>query len=246
MERGRASTFGLIVIGNEVLDGRVRDRHVDTLRDLLTERHLLLRYALTLPDAPEVIIAQLAWAMAQPEPFFCCGGIGGTPDDHTRQCAAQATGCPIARHPEGEAILHRRFGERANDARMRMVDFPVGSALIANPVNEIPGFSIANGHFLPGFPDMAAPMMAWVLDTLYETGTPAVAHALTVPGGREGDLTDLMEAFVAAHPDVQFSSLPRMTDGAPELLLGVRGPMPAADAALDDLRARLTARGIVL
>lgn len=244
MERKVCPAFGLIVIGNEVLDGRVQDKHVDVTRDLLAERRLALAYVQILPDDPPVIEAQLAWAMARPEPFFCCGGIGATPDDHTRGCAARVAGVPLELHPEGVAILKARFGTQATPARLKMVEFPKGATLIPNPVNQVPGFHIRNGYFLPGFPQMAAPMTAWVLDTKYELGEERRAATLLLPGAREADIVHVMEAFIAAYPDLKFSSLPRLTETGTEVRLGLAGPPARVEAGLEDLRRRLAECGI--
>ena len=236
--------FGLIIVGSEILDGRVSDRHLASTSALLRERRLDLRYAQILPDDPEVIETQLRWAMDRGEPFFCCGGIGSTPDDYTRGCAARAAGVPLAYHPRGVAILKQRFGAQATPARLRMVEFPQGADLIPNPINQVPGFRIGNGHFLPGFPEMAHPMTAWVLDTWYAPGVEKIARALRLPGAREADLVDLMEAFIAAHPDVTFSSLPAFTATGTEVKLGISGAREAVAAGLRDLTAALDHAGI--
>lgn len=95
------------------------------------------------------------------------GGIGATPDDLTRQCAAEAAGVPMERHPEALALIVEKFGEAAYAKRVLMADFPAGAGIIPNPYNRIPGFSLNRHYFLPGFPEMAWPMMEWVLDTHY-------------------------------------------------------------------------------
>jgi molybdopterin-biosynthesis enzyme MoeA-like protein len=235
--------FGLIVIGTEILDGRVRDSHVDNTRRLLQERNHRLVYTMILTDEPALIRDQLGWAMARPEPFFCCGGIGSTPDDYTRQCAAEAAAVSLEHHAEGLKILKARFGPEATPARLRMVEFPRGAQLIPNPVNQIPGFTIVNGHFLPGFPSMAFPMAAWVLDNLYTKGEEKITRTLLLPGAREGDLVGLMEAFTAAHPELTFSSLPHFVEGGTEVDLGLTGRPAEVEAGLDDLTRRLAARG---
>ena len=237
------SAFGLIIVGSEVLDGRVQDKHFAAAQELLRERSVMLQYVLILQDQPALIEAHLRWAMAQPAPFFCCGGIGATPDDYTRDCAARVAGVPLEFHPEGLAILQERFGKDATPARMRLVEFPKGAQLIPNPFNRVPGFTIRNGHFLPGFPEMARPMMAWVLDHLYTPGPRRIARALVLPGGREGDLVEMMERFVAQHPDVTFSSLPKFVPGGTEVRLGLAGAPDAVDAGFKALTAALDARG---
>lgn len=235
--------FGLIVIGTEILDGRVRDSHFENTRRLLQERNHPLVYVMILRDDPALIRDKLRWAMARPEPFFCCGGIGATPDDYTRQCAAEAAGVPLEFHEEGLAILKARFGAEATPARLRMVEFPKGAILIPNPVNQIPGFRINNGHFLPGFPSMAGPMAAWVLDNRYAPGDIRITRTLVLPGAREGDLVTLMEAFTAAHPALTFSSLPHYVAGGTEVDLGLTGRPEEVEAGLSDLTRRLAAMG---
>ena len=233
------SGFGLIIIGSEILDGRRTDKHFDAARAVLTERSIPLRYVMIIPDDPVLIDGQLRWAMARPEPFFCCGGIGSTPDDYTRDCAARAAGVPLAYHPEGVVILKSRFGKDATPGRLKMVLFPQDATLIPNPINQVPGFTIRNGHFLPGFPEMARPMMAWVLKAWYAQGEKRMSRALLCPGAREGDLVGLMEAFVAAHPMLNFSSLPRFTATGTETLLGLEGSPDDVERGLHDLKARL-------
>jgi molybdopterin-biosynthesis enzyme MoeA-like protein len=232
--------FGLIIVGSEILDGRIQDKHFENTRRLLKERNHPLRYAMVLADEPGLILAQLTWAMAEPEPFFCCGGIGSTPDDYTRQCAGQAAGLPLEHHPEGVRLLEKRLGTNLNEARLNLVLFPKGAALIPNPVNQIPGFSLGDGHFLPGFPSMAEPMTAWVLDTYYEPGEVTIHRAFVVPA-READLTPLMEEFVRAHPSLSFSSLPRYVPGGTEVKLGISGTPQDVEKGSRDLLEMLRA-----
>ena len=93
--------FGLIVIGNEILNGRISDQHFSNSRKLLQKWNIDLRYNLFLSDESDNIESQLRWAMKRGYPFFCCGGIGSTPDDLTRACAARAARLPLEYHPEG-------------------------------------------------------------------------------------------------------------------------------------------------
>jgi molybdopterin-biosynthesis enzyme MoeA-like protein len=236
------SGFGLVVLGSEILDGRVQDRHFENTRRLLKERNHPLTYAMVLADEPGLILAQLRWAMARREPFFCCGGIGSTPDDYTRQCAAEAAGLPLEHHPEGVRLLEKRLGTNLNEARLNLVLFPRGVPLIPNPVNQIPGFSLGDGHFLPGFPNMAEPMTAWVLDTYYEPGEVTIHRAFVVPA-READLTPLMEEFVGAHPSLAFSSLPRYVTDGTEVKLGISGTPEDVERGSRHLLEMLRARG---
>ena len=95
LEKRTPTAFGLIIVGSEILDGRIQERHFENTRKLLSERNHPLRYSMVLADDPKLILENLNWAMSRPEPFFCCGGIGSTPDDYTRQCAAEAVGAPL-------------------------------------------------------------------------------------------------------------------------------------------------------
>ncbi len=238
------AAMGLLIIGSEVLDGRREDAHFAYTRQLLAAHQLQLRYALILPDDAEVLETHIRWAMQRPEPFFCCGGIGSTPDDLTRDCAARAAGVRTAPHPEGTRLLKEKWGAGATPARLRMVEFPEGSALVPNPVNQVPGFSIRNGYFLPGFPEMARGMMTWVLEQLPLPEGRRGAGAVRLPGAREADMVDLMDAFIAAHPNVSFSSLPCFVPGGTELELGVSGFTDAVLPAFADLCDTLDAEGL--
>jgi molybdopterin-biosynthesis enzyme MoeA-like protein len=236
--------FGLIIIGSEILDGRIRDRHFENTRKLLSERNHQLRYSMILIDEQGLILEKLKWAMMRYEPFFCCGGIGSTPDDYTRFCAAEAAGLPLEFHEEGVDILKKRFGKRATPPRLKMVEFPKGARLIPNPVNQVPGFSIANGHFLPGFPSMAEPMTAWVLDTYYERGNDRFMRTLVLEGAREADLVPIMEEFIEEHPAVTFSSLPKFVEGGTEVHLGLSGSLQDVESGIRDLIEKLEAMGL--
>jgi len=244
-DKATVSGFGLIVVGNEILDGRRNDRHMTACLELLEERNISLAYTLFLPDEPKQLESQIRWAVDRPEPFFCCGGIGATPDDRTRACAAAAAGVELEMHAEGVDILKKRYGEKkATPPRLEMVRFPRGSTLIPNPINQVPGFRLRDGYFLPGFPEMARPMMSWVLDTYYEVGAVTDTRTLFVRDCGEADLAEMMRDFIASNPSVSFSSLPRMTKSGSILELGIRGPGAAVEKAHGDMIARLDVLGV--
>ncbi|MBL7076250.1 MAG: competence/damage-inducible protein A [Kiritimatiellae bacterium] len=239
MTREAIDKVGLIIVGDEILNGRRQDKHFHCTMDLCGEWNAGLAYTLVLPDDMDVLVTHFKWAMAQPCPFFSCGGIGSTPDDVTRQAAAAAAGVGLEEHAEARRILIERYGDEATEPRLRMVTFPVGSTLVPNPVNQVPGFGIANGYFLPGFPSMAAPMMRWILETYYEPGAERARFTMALPNAREADLTDLMETFVADYSDLTFSSLPQHTDAGPRVILSISGLPEAAESAYADLKQRL-------
>jgi molybdopterin-biosynthesis enzyme MoeA-like protein len=235
--------FGLIIIGSEILDGRIQDSHFENTKKLLFEKNYPLIYSIIIIDDPVLITEELRWAIKRPEPFLCCGGIGSTPDDYTRQCAAKAFNLSLEYHEEGVKILKERFGERARGAVLQMVEFPKGSVLIPNPFNQVPGFSIGKGYFLPGFPSMAGPMIAWILDTYYETGEKRISKTLILPGAREADLVEIMETFIKDHPLLKFSSLPRFVSKGTEVRLGIVGNEDEVEKGLEDLTTMLDLKG---
>ncbi len=226
--------FGLIVIGDEILSGKRRDRHFDAFRGLLQARGFALAWLQILPDDPALLTGRLAASMGEDLPVFCCGGIGATPDDHTRRCAAAAAGVPLQRHADAVAEIEAQFAEQAYPERILMADLPAGSTLIPNPYNRVPGFAIKRHYFLPGFPDMAHPMAHWVLDNQYaEGGVPERELSLKVFGAAESRLLSLMEQLTADFPSLKLFSLPRLgPDGFVELGFRGRDGLEPAFAAL--------------
>ena len=147
------TTFGLIIIGDEILSGKRADKHLPKVIELLAARGLALDYAEYVGDSPERITAALKRAFASGDVVFSTGGIGATPDDHTRQCAAKALGVELALHPQAEALIRERMQDTAREQgtvyepdrpdnihRLNMGVFPKGAEIIPNPYNKIPGF----------------------------------------------------------------------------------------------------------
>ncbi|MCG6966413.1 MAG: competence/damage-inducible protein A [Chromatiaceae bacterium] len=235
--------FGIIVIGDEILNGRRKDRHFEGLGGLLRERGYKVAWLRILPDEPDYLVDEFGRTMAEGIPVFCCGGIGATPDDYTRACAARAAGVALVLHPGAVAEIEGRFGAEAYPNRIRMAELPEGSELIPNPYNRIPGFSIRHHYFMPGFPDMAHPMAAWVLDTYYAQGGLAEQQcAVRVLGVTESSLMDLMQQLTERYPDAKLFSLPRL--GAEfQIEIGFRG-YTDLQAPLAALIAGLEQRGV--
>lgn len=237
--------FGLIIIGDELLSGKRQDKHFPRAIDLLAGRGLELGWCRIIGDDPDLIVDTLRQTLAGDDIVFCFGGIGLTPDDHTRACAAKAAGVDLQRHPEAVKEIEGGYGADAYPCRVRLADLPAGSTIIPNPYNRIPGFSLGDHYFLPGFPEMAWPMMAAVLDGNYAhlyRAHPAVERAMTV-WAREGELLPLMESCVAHHPRCRLSSLPELDPLQPRLELAVRGDEEDVAAAMAFLQEGLTALG---
>lgn len=204
--------IGLFVIGDEILSGKRQDRHFAKVVEMLKVRGLELAWARFLGDDEAQIAEGLSQARDSGDIVLSCGGIGATPDDRTRQAAALAFGVPVERHVEAEALIQRQYGEAARPNRVLMADFPRGAGLIPNPVNNVAGFYVGNCNFVPGFPEMAWPMLEWVLDTrygqLHRAQAPVEYRLRAIGTSGEGDLLPLMEATLARFPAIKLSSLP--------------------------------------
>ncbi len=249
--------FGLLIVGDEILSGKRQDRHLAKTIELLGERGLALAWARYVGDDRERITADLKDAFASGDAVFSCGGIGATPDDHTRQCAAAALGLPLVLHPEARDLVLERMRDVAreqgkpyepdredNRHRLNMAVFPEGSAIIPNPYNKIAGFSLRQGEggvfFVPGFPVMAWPMIEWVLDTVYphlHARAGPRERSVIVFGAMEAALTPLMEAIEAGFPGIKVFSLPSVDhpDWGRHIELGVKGDPGKLDAAYRSL-----------
>ncbi len=253
---------GLVIIGDEILSGKRQDKHLAKVIELLSARGLALQWARVVGDDRPRITADLAHAFASGDLVFSCGGIGATPDDHTRQCAAAALGVELALHPEAKALIQQRMRETAieqgiayeperadNLHRLNMGVFPVGAQIIPNPFNKIAGFSLGHVHFVPGFPVMAWPMIEWVLDQRYahlHGGARTVERSVIVFGAMEATLTPLMQDIEARFADVKVFSLPSVDhpEYGRHIELGVKGRVDplAAFTALRDGLAQFGAR----
>lgn len=234
---------GMIIIGDEILYGSRRDRHFDHVRQILASSGGQLAWVKILPDHEALLTEELGRSMAAELPVFCFGGIGATPDDVTRQCAARAAGVPLALHPGAVAEIEAQFGPAAYPRRIQMAELPEGSRLIPNPVNRVPGFSLGHHYFFPGFPEMAWPMLEWVLQHDYPNTAARLQEVyLRVFDVGESELVELMQRLIARHPDVKLFSLPRLGRRR-HIELGFRGRQGVAQA-LADLAEGLRQAGV--
>ena len=243
-----ARGFGAFVIGDEILVGKRQDKHFPWLIGALAQRGLRLAWCEHLGDEPARLTAALKRSFASSDVVFCFGGIGATPDDHTRQCAAEALGVPLMLHPEAEAEIRGRFGGEATPQRLKMGEFPAGCAIVPNPFNRIPGFSVGHHYFVPGFPQMAWPMVEWVLDEKYRQLFDSQRWgeaSILVYGLPESSISPLMEEVNAAFPGLKTFSLPSMGEGGVRrhIELGVRGAPDQVAPALELLRSGVTTLG---
>jgi molybdopterin-biosynthesis enzyme MoeA-like protein len=218
--------IGLVIIGDEVLSGKRQDKHLAQANALLKPRGLNLTWVKIVGDDPEFLQQTLEQSFATGDTVFCFGGIGATPDDRTRQCAAAALRLPIERHPQAVAEIEAQFGESAYPQRVLMADYPKGAAIIPNAYNRVPGFSIQHHHFMPGFPMMAKTMMEWVLDHYYADyfQTPTLEKAIRLIDAHESEWIEFMQDFELQFPELRLFSLPSIsTDDKRTIELGVEG-----------------------
>lgn len=262
-------TFGALIIGDELLSGRRADKHLPQVIDMLGTRGLSLSYANLVGDDPDRITQALKAAFDSSDWVFSFGGIGATPDDHTRQCAAAALREPLALHPQAQALITRRMTDMATQQgqvfdpahpdslrRLEMGVFPESASIIPNPYNQIPGFSCAGPGggrvwFVPGFPVMAWPMVEWVLETHCKpwfTPGARTEQSVVVYGAMEATLTPLMEQIERDFPEVKVFSLPSVDhpQHGKHIDLGVKGPTPSVAPAFDALKTQLLTMGVRL
>lgn len=255
-------SFGLIIVGDEILSGKRADKHLSKVIEILAERGLSLAYAHYVGDHRPRITETLRRAFESQDIVFSCGGIGATPDDHTRQCAAAALGRPLAPHPDAQALIRERMQDMAREQgvpfepnrpdnvhRLNMGVFPEGARIIPNPYNKIPGFTCEGPgggavHFVPGFPVMAWPMVEWVLDQhcrQWFNRRPQTEHSIVLYGAMEGALTPLMEQIEAAYPGIKVFSLPSVDHPVHgrHVELGVKGDADKVPPAWNALRQGL-------
>lgn len=253
--------FGALIIGDEILSGKRQDKHLARLIGLLGERGLGLSWARYVGDDREALLAALTDSFAGDDIVFSFGGIGATPDDHTRQAAAEALGRPLLLHPEAARLITARCAELAaqgqasadmaapeNRRRLQMGEFPEGADPIANPYNQIPGFRVDDHWFVPGFPVMAWPMVAATLDRhyahLFEHSALADRSVLLFETP-ESRIAGLMDQVIASHPGARVYSLPSVGDdgGRRHIELGVRGRAEVVARAFEALKRGLDALG---
>jgi len=256
--------FGMIVVGDEILSGRRQDKHFPKMLELLSARGLSLSWLRVLPDDRELLTQALRESFASKEIVFCCGGIGATPDDHTRQAAAAALNLPLELHPEAQQEITLRCAEMAatgqgsadmslpeNQRRLQMGTFPAGAEIVPNPYNRIPGFYINRHTFVPGFPVMAWPMLEWTLDHRYASLHHPVVQdeqsfiAYNIPESR---ITPTLEEIQVRWPKVKAFSLPSMGEDrrSRHIELGVKGPSEFLPEALAFLRQQAESLGATL
>ena len=237
-------TAGLLVIGDEILSGRTKDKNIGYIAEYLTNIGIDMREVRVVPDIAEEIVAALNTLRTRYTYLFTTGGIGPTHDDITADCVAKAFGVTIDYDPRAVAIMKERFdamGTQMNEARMRMTRIPAGADLVLNKVSAAPGFWIGNVIVMAGVPSIMQAMLDYVAPKL-STGAKMLSETVRADA-REGDVGTELGAVAKAHPDVMIGSYPFMDDRGPNTNIVVRardaGKLAAAKAAVEDMLVKV-------
>ena len=202
-------TAALLVIGDEILSGRTKDKNIGYIADYLTALGIDLREVRVVPDVENEIVGAVNALRAKYSYLFTTGGIGPTHDDITADCVAEAFGAPLEFHPEAVAILKERLartGGELNEARMRMTRIPRGATLVANKVSGAPGFWIGNVIVMAGIPAVMQAMLDEVAPKL-KTGAKLLSETIRADA-KEGDVGTALGEIAKAHPDTIIGSYP--------------------------------------
>jgi molybdenum cofactor synthesis domain-containing protein len=240
-------TAAMLVIGDEILSGRTRDRNIGHLAEMMTAVGIDLKEVRIVSDEEEEIVAALNALRARFTHVFTTGGIGPTHDDITADAVARAFGVPCEVDGRAYAMLEASYAARGMEftaARKRMARMPRGADHIDNPVSTAPGFRIGNVHVMAGVPAIFQAMLDNVIPTL-KTGTKLLSATVHCPFG-EGVIGGPLAEIQKAHPDTIIGSYPKYQDGAfwTELVVRSRAPdaLDRAREAVEAMVAGLAAR----
>jgi molybdenum cofactor synthesis domain-containing protein len=243
-----APTAAILLIGDEILSGRTKDKNLGFIADYLTALGIDLKEARIVPDIEEEIVAAVNALRRRYTYVFTTGGIGPTHDDITADAVGKAFGLPVEHHPDAVALLldwFKRIGREANEARMRMARAPKGAILIDNPVSKAPGFQIENVFVMAGIPKVMQAMMENVAGRL-AGGVPMRSVAVRVEGG-EGDIAKPLKDIQDRYPNVIIGSYPfeSASGFATNLVLRSRdgAALEAAEREVKFMAEELTASG---
>lgn len=241
-------TAALMVIGDEILSGRTKDKNIGTVADTCTAVGIDLKEVRVVPDEEPEIVGALNALRGKYDYVFTTGGIGPTHDDITADCIAKAFGVPLDVHPEAVAILKQRLaktGGELNEARLRMARIPRGAALVPNTISGAPGFWIGNVITMAGIPSVMQAMLDEVLPKL-KTGAKLLSETLRADA-KEGDVGTELGAIAKAHPETIIGSYPFVDERGPNTNIVVRArdaeklaaAMDAVKRMLGEVKARL-------
>jgi molybdenum cofactor synthesis domain-containing protein len=240
-------TAGLLVIGDEILSGRTKDKNIGHIAEYLTGLGIDLSEVRVVPDIEAEIVAALNALRPRYTYVFTTGGIGPTHDDITADAVAKAFGVPIGHDPRAVALMRERFPTAdLNEARMRMARIPQGADLVANPVSKAPGFWIGNVIVMAGVPQIMHAMLDDVAPRL-KTGRKMLSESVRADM-REGDIGTPLAEIAKAHKDVMIGSYPFLDEGRPNTNLVLRSrdaqALAEAKSAVETMLVRLREAGL--
>ncbi|MBY0612090.1 MAG: competence/damage-inducible protein A [Beijerinckiaceae bacterium] len=240
-QAGDLITAAVLVIGDEILSGRTKDKNIGYIAEYLTAIGIDLREVRVVPDIEEEIIAALDALRHKFTYVFTTGGIGPTHDDITADCVAKAFGVQLVEDPRAMSLLLERIKpEDMNEARRRMARIPVGGELVLNSVSKAPGFMIGNVIVMAGVPAVMQAMLEDVAPKL-RTGVRMSSANIDATGFKEGDYAAGLGAIQKRHPGIVIGSYPSLTaDGVFRNQIVVRArDLEAIEAAAAEVRAML-------
>jgi molybdenum cofactor synthesis domain-containing protein len=239
-------TAALLVIGDEILSGRTKDKNIGYIAEYLTGIGIDLREVRVVPDVAEEIVGAIDALRAKHDYLFTTGGIGPTHDDITADCVAQALGVGISQDERAVAMLRERFPNPAdlNESRLRMARIPHGATLIDNPISRAPGFMVGNVITMAGVPSIMQAMLDDVAPKL-RTGTKMLSVSVDTGGLPEGAYGGALGDVQKAHPETMIGSYPNFDGQRFRNQIVVRArqeePLGAAVRAVEAMLASLHA-----
>jgi molybdenum cofactor synthesis domain-containing protein len=213
-------TAAILIVGNEILSGRTRDKNACFLTCALKSIGVLVKRIVVIPDVVAQIVAEVNALRSTFDYVVVCGGIGPTPDDVTRPAVAAAFGVPCEPHAGAVCILHEYYQERITPRRLVMAELPRGAALIPNPTTGAPGFAVENVFVLPGIPALVEAMFAQVAARMEHAPFAEVEFPVALP---ESEFADVMDTAVARFPAVEIGSYPSCDGGTWRCALVIKG-----------------------
>ena len=241
-------TAAVLVIGDEILSGRTKDKNIGYIADFLTAIGIDLKEVRVVSDDESAIVAAVNALRATYTYVFTTGGIGPTHDDITAECIAKAFGVPIDVDPRALAILKERMakiGGELNEARMRMTRIPLGADLVLNKVSGAPGFWIENVIVMAGVPAIMQAMLDEVAPKL-KTGAKLLSETIRADA-KEGDVGSELGAIAKAHPGALIGSYPFFDEKlGPNTNIVVRardaGELAQVKSAVEDMLVKVKAQ----
>ena len=240
-------TAAVLVIGDEILSGRTKDKNIGAIADMCTAVGIDLKEVRVVADDEPAIVEAIEVLRGRYTYVFTTGGIGPTHDDITADCVAKAFAVPLDVHPDAVAILKERLaktGGELNEARLRMARIPRGAVLVANKISGAPGFSIGNVITMAGIPAVMQSMMEEVLPKL-KTGAKLLSESVRADA-KEGDVGTELGVIAKAHPETIIGSYPFFDERGPNTNIVVRARDPqklaAAKAAVERMLTEIRAR----